>query len=1330
MEAKEYKNFSGGMADLNSPFEETAGEYVDNLDIAEENTIEQRHGSRVLDDTASLVSTSAGGVREDLRNGSIFNYEEDLHLIVRGINKLYAKNSASWTAAGAWTKIPSPNTGWEALPAPSALTASTVVSSALWAGQQIMVGRDDSQGSPNFITPQKAFLDNTNTWKVQNASLPAPSDPFGFVNYSKVLKQCFVLADLIGYRLEQHIEDDDLHWAQVPSSFPVLSGFTTTEEELIDKTVTLIDVFNQHINDSLNPSAGNAHGRDTIKVSTQNLHSYKPALSYLMPDYIRPTSAFECAPLLNRLMFCFNLHYVSFYGANPGTFAIYDVAAFFDHPNDEFWLSSVDNSSILRVGDPVFFKQSGGAMPTGLTNYTNYFVTTGTTNTNGKYGIAASYADALAGTRINFTSNGSGTIVGAAGPLNLHRGTLSSSGTVNYPYIYIEGFNVIDATNFAGIPTYPNVYPHFNNEWYTDMENMFDTYKWHIENVTAHTSTGARGFMLDPSQLNATGGIKYLEPLSTYDWQVYATVMKVHYSYNLHRKLDAGTGLHHTASSSDAVDTATTFNFADYLTEATCPNPFDSSTWTTIYDLWKDFADNFSNASGTVHFTFNYGGTRHAGTAPTTVTRVFNVVFAQKRYALLAKLNSVLYNKTKIETASTPNISDSYCVIYSVEILAQRYLYAGAYVSIGLVGETVVLDHLLVTYLKENDAIDKPRITASENLDTSNITIEVYETTNGGTNLLLTASYENNSDGTYQLLDNSDTDLTDLSVELYTTGGVVGYDTIPLSSSMVRVNDYAYYGNIAEESAATLADVTFTVGSPGLVNKTNHGFTANKEVVFWNLDSTLPGDVTAGKVYYVRNPTANSFEIAESPNGTSINISVLGPGVGTDSVGTKNLSLFPKRVRQSFPGVLTASPESFFVDVESDVVFVGRAQEFPIIVCKQGVYRIEGRFTEQGQGAMIAQKISDRVGGVSANCGITVNDILYFMGVDGFYKTDGYKVQPISGHLKNRHDTITSQDLSAFSSKNSQVQCAFDRFRNIIYWSVNDSSNNYPNQLWVLHVDKGDPARKGSFTVYNSGTQFAPTAVGYFRGQFIRGDYQGFFFKHDASYKNDQKIDRTGTGSLVANVHNKIPFRYRSMADSLGESTIRKQIYRLFSLFNNTGNLTTAIKSINDRYSAGIQALKGIRFRQEYSGLVKENRTFPTKTTASNSFQGTRCHQKQVQYEPDTVILYSSDDYARASKGAGTVTLASGSWPTPDGSLVDHVIYFEDDDYTTGYTITSITSATQLAISAGGTSLTSQKWIIKGSPKDETFALRAMILYYQGAIQQPMPPTGNNGGNT
>jgi hypothetical protein len=557
----------------------------------------------------------------------------------------------------------------------------------------------------------------------------------------------------------------------------------------------------------------------------------------------------------------------------------------------------------------------------------------------------------------------------------------------------------------------------------------------------------------------------------------------------------------------------------------------------------------------------------------------------------------------------------------------------------------------------------------------------------------------------------------------------VGHDQAPRCKSVARADDYLLFGGIVEDGIPQIDAVSFPIAAATTTfNLTSHGLAVGQAVVFWGVTASTLTGITEGKIYYVKSvPTSSTFTLAADPRASASAISYTVTVVAqTLYMGRQKLTELKNRVRQSFPGIGFSSPASFYADAESDVIQVGKAQENFVVLCKQGLYRVEGRFSEQGQGGMVLKKISDKVGGVSALGGITVNDLFYFCGQDGFYVTDGYKVNLISPHLKERHKGIVSSDLFTYSAKNNFIQAAYDRIENRIAWTVDPDGTGYPTSLFVMHLNHTTTER-GSLTEWKNSTNFAPTAVGYFRGQLLRGDYQGFVFKHDSSYTFDYKITRASTGTLTT-TGVAIPFKYRALPEDFGDRGLRKWVSKVLLQFTNNGSLTMALKSVNDKATSLARSLKSIRYRSEYSGIIKEKRTFPAGA-AGTGYQGFRCHTKQLQMESDSsAILYGSDDYALLTSVGAVATLASGNWPTPLGLLLDFNIYLETDSYVTGYPITAV-STNQLTATALP-NVTGKKWIIKGAPRTETPEILSYSLYSASIESQPTPPSGDSGGNT
>ena len=83
-----------------------------------------------------------------------------------------------------------------------------------------------------------------------------------------------------------------------------------------------------------------------------------------------------------------------------------------------------------------------------------------------------------------------------------------------------------------------------------------------------------------------------------------------------------------------------------------------------------------------------------------------------------------------------------------------------------------------------------------------------------------------------------------------------------------------------------------TLGSPGVVNWTSHGLAANTPVVFLKTNAnTLPTGLTAFTVYFVKSPATNTFNVSATSGGTAINFT--GTQSGTQTVVANPLHIRP-----------------------------------------------------------------------------------------------------------------------------------------------------------------------------------------------------------------------------------------------------------------------------------------------------------------------------------------------------------------------------------------------------------------------------------------------------
>jgi len=1282
--AIDIEDFSGGMSDINTVNDRKTVEVLENYDITNEGKVRTRQGDQILDDTASLVATSAGGVREMGQTGSLVNYDDDLHLIIRSKQSLYAKNASTWAAATAWTKVTGPNTGFEALPSVRALTAHLVVSSVDWFNHQIMVGKDESISK--YVSPQKGYLNESNTFKVLNAGLPKPCNPTGFVTYTTALSEYIILANLIKASLNTHLADDAGDHAQQTTT--IASADATTLETLITLTEEMVFAYNSHANmdpNSQNGVAGYASHR-LSQLSNFGFDETKitVALNYLIPYAERPVTLNEVSKVIDLLYWTYNLHLMAFMDPPDSiTAAVWPTGA----GATVTWSTGSDTASFtgagsFRSGDPVIF--SGGTAPGGLTIGTVYYAIH-VSSTAIK--VAATAADAILGVNIDLTAGAAGTTTVVKMHTKLHPLDTAGFMTSTNDGQLTSGFRLLP--NDGSISSYTWIPYQLALDLTVLMGNL-------VNHMTSNkhngVTTGGTDYMSAYSDLNpgSTGGT---------DWGYFGGIVRSYAAYRVH--VAQNNGEVHVAATTETAGNVPTVSKNTY-TQKYAFSPKDSATWEIMQALVDDIDDKFVSHAG--------DAARHSGGATTYSASVGDYVWSQRQYALVLSHTYKTYNQLTLEEKSAPNFSDS---------LAFGHI----------VGAQYGFDPYKYSVL-----VQMPMDFAFENYDDTNINLELYRTADAGTDFFLCyqAKYTKDFPTIYSTFPTAIDEMDDVTllaqdISLYTTGGVVGRDPAPRSKSAHRLGDYVAYLGIVEEDLAQIDALSFANGfSSATIDLTANGLQDGDAVCFSLRAATPLSNVQGGKIYYVVNAATNTFGIALYPGGTAIVVGNSTGGAVTGYLGRQILKERKNRLRQSFPGIAFSSPESFYVDFESDGIQVGSAQEKYVVLCKTGVYRIDGRFTETGQGGMLREKISDRVGGVSALGGITVNDLFFFLGQDGFYMTDAYKVYPITKHLKTSVLSIVDQDRNTFSARNNLIQCVHNRQDNTIVWSFDPDSAGYATETWTLYLNHFT-VEKAAFTKQKNGTNFRPTALGYFRGQLLRGDYQGFVFKRSSSKTNDPYINTASTGSLVANRAVDIPFKLRSLPEDFGDRGTRKIVSKALLQFTNLGNLTCALKSINEKNTSNAASMKAIRFRQEYTGNIKEKRTFPVGS-AGTAFQGTRCHMKQIQLESNaSAILYGSDDYAVGTVVTNVMTLASGNFPTPDGSMIGMYIYTEVDEYATGYLITAVSGTTLTATSLPD--MTAKKWIIKGAPRDEKHEILAYSLYAQKIDSQPMPPSGDSGAN-
>lgn len=435
--------------------------------------------------------------------------------------------------------------------------------------------------------------------------------------------------------------------------------------------------------------------------------------------------------------------------------------------------------------------------------------------------------------------------------------------------------------------------------------------------------------------------------------------------------------------------------------------------------------------------------------------------------------------------------------------------------------------------------------------------------------------------------------------------------------------------------------------------------------------------------------------------------------------------ILSNRVQQSIPDDPDSCPGELYVDLDDEIIAISSVGQTPVVLCKKSIYRLDNFFLGDGTGLLTAQEIESTVGCISATSVVQIQRGIVFAGEGGFYFTDGWEVRKLSQAFNERYSQLVITD-----QQKERIYGTFDRKTKRVYWSVQETGESDVNKIYVLDSRyglgvAGDDLEdvQVCFTNISNATYFRPTAIIFINGELIRGDTQGYIFKHQDTLTSDPLIDSTKAFSLWDIV--AIPWKFRSMATSFGTNLKRKFVPNMAFTSENDTNVSVQIRNIND---VGRQdyPLIPIRFRKNcrwgdveaswgseiaiwnFTGIIEESRRFQS--------EGLRCAYKQLELSNAYVQICTSDHLGTATTNTITdvVTLdlpGTYSWPS---NMADYYIYFIDDNYTKKFKVLS-NNATTLNISNPDNllaSLSGTKFIIKGYPKNEVLNLISISLWY------------------
>jgi hypothetical protein len=422
------------------------------------------------------------------------------------------------------------------------------------------------------------------------------------------------------------------------------------------------------------------------------------------------------------------------------------------------------------------------------------------------------------------------------------------------------------------------------------------------------------------------------------------------------------------------------------------------------------------------------------------------------------------------------------------------------------------------------------------------------------------------------------------------------------------------------------------------------------------------------------------------------------------------------RLRASIPGDPDSCPESIFLDLDDEIVAISSVGKFPVIFCEKSTYRIDGVQDALGSSIWEAQEIESTVGCVSAASVVQINKGVAFAGEDGFYYTDGFLVTKISEGFNDRY-----ADLVETAEQKRRIFGTFDRIYRRVWWSVQEEGQTEVNKIFVWDTRFGAEP-DSAFTTASGADTFFPTALLFDGRTMVRGDKDGYLYKHLEEYTTDPAV-QVGVAPTSWETQT-IRWDFKHVATSFGDSNRRKYVPRITFTAENETNVSVQITSSND-VGRRVDLHPAIRFRKNLvwgddtliwggSGEVWNFRGIIEQERRVNA-ESLRCSYKQIQVSNAYVVIENSDTTATATVNttADTVLLddtINFSWPD---DIVDYFISFDFDSYVTQFQITSRSATTLVVLDpAGQLQNGSHKWMIKGYPRGEVLKLLKLSLYF------------------
>lgn len=503
-----------------------------------------------------------------------------------------------------------------------------------------------------------------------------------------------------------------------------------------------------------------------------------------------------------------------------------------------------------------------------------------------------------------------------------------------------------------------------------------------------------------------------------------------------------------------------------------------------------------------------------------------------------------------------------------------------------------------------------------------------------------------------------------------------------------------------------------------------------------DLDDSL---LTSNEVLYT---TGSDVENAIPPRSLTVHvkndIAYYGHIIPNATNGTK----INYRLMQSVPGDIDSVPEDFFVDLDDEIICISSTKSNVIVMCKDSTYRIDGAIDGVGRGDIVAERISDTASCISPYGAVQAMDGVFWLGKDGVYFTDGFKVLKVNADYDKSYKDFVLYAGKILDSRTHKFSGRYDRRKNRIWWNVSSIGASEVDMCYVLDLNWG-VSDKATFTTI-SGDSFYPTAIEFIDGNLIRCDKLGYVLVHEYGLYSDPKIEHTKPVSSWS--EEAILFDFETIAINFGTSATRKYVSQVNVTCDSETNLSMDLISNSDD-GLRISDLAPIRYRGKVlwgdedlvwgdpnivwnkRGLVHEKRRM-----SSNAI---RCNYKSINLKSAKLVITNSDLLGKASVNLNgkLIVLKSAGKRFPNKSvgyfitLVDNITKKYRDEFeilaVSGDTITVSDPNNLLAILSLDT-VNGNEWVIRGYPKNEILNLLNISLVYElsGPTQQAFTEKG------